>query len=73
METAKFTPISKTDLKEIKDFMAQVCLKPVSRYMGILKQKCNVPVSPPGLGVSREEYCGLYKFPIENFLIFYRP
>ena len=27
----------------------------------------------PGLGVQRQEYLGLYKFPVDDYLIFYRP
>lgn len=73
MGTAKFTPISKADLKEIKDFIAQDSPKTASRYMGMLKQKCKMLANSPGLGVCWEEYCGLHKFPVDNYLIFYRP
>lgn len=73
MGTAKFTPLSKGDLKEIRDFIAQDNKKIASRYMNILKKKCDMLADSPGLGVCREDYCGLYKFPVDDYLIFYRP
>ena len=73
MGTAKFTSISKQDLKEIRDFIAQDNPKTATKYMGILKQRCTMLADAPGLGVCREQYCGLHKFPVGSYLIFYRP
>ena len=73
MSTAKFTLLARLDLKEIRDFIAQDNKKIASRYMHILKQKCEILAISPGLGICKEEYCGLHKFPVDNYLIFYRP
>lgn len=73
MGIARFTPLAANDLKEIRDFIAQDKPKVAAHYMTMLKQKCSVLADSPGLGVCRAEYCGLYKFPIDNYLIFYRP
>lgn len=73
MSEAKFTRLAQLDLKEIRDFIAQDNKKMASKYMEILKQKCVMLAASPEIGVCREEYCGLYKFPVDNYLIFYRP
>ena len=72
MGTARFTPLARNDLQDIKDYIAQDNPKAATKYMGILKQKCTMLAKTPTIGVCREEYCGLYKFPIGSYLIFYR-
>ncbi len=72
MGTARFTPLSRSDLKEIRDFIAQDNPKIAAKYM-MLKQKCDLLANSPGLGVCREEYYGLHKFSVDHYLIFYRP
>ncbi len=73
MASARFTPLALNDLKEIRDFIAKDKSGIASQYMTMLKQKCELLASSPGLGVQREEYCKLYKFPVDSYLIFYRP
>ncbi len=73
MASAKFTPLALNDLKEIHDFIAKDKSRIASQYMAMLKQKCELLASSPGLGVQREEYCKLYKVPVDSYLIFYRP
>ena len=72
MASAKFTALALQDLKEIRDFIAKDKSGIASKYMTMLKQKCELLASSPGLGVKREEYCKLYKFPVDSYLIFYR-
>ena len=72
MGTAKFTPLARKDLQEIKAYIAQDTPKVAKQYMDILKQKCNMLAQTPTIGVCREDYCKLYKFPVDNYLIFYR-
>jgi len=73
MSTLKFTSLARSDLKEIRNFIAQDNKKMASTYLQILKQKCELLACSPGLGVCQEEYCGLHKFTVDNYLIFYRP
>lgn len=72
MATARFTTLARSDLKEIRDFIAQDKPKFAPQYMAMLKQKCELLANSPGLGIQRDEYCGLYKFPVDVYLIFYR-
>ena len=72
MGTAKFTLLARKDLQEIKAYISQDNPKVAKQYMGILKQKCNMLAQTPAIGVCREEYCNLYKFPVDKYLIFYR-
>ncbi len=73
MTSARFTPLALHDLKEIRDFIAKDKSGIASQYMAMLKRKCELLANTPGLGVQREEYCMLYKFPVDSYLIFYRP
>ena len=73
MASAKFTALALQDLKEIRDFIAKDKSGIASQYMTMLKQKCELLASSLGLGVQRDEYCKLYKFPVDWYLIFYRP
>jgi toxin ParE1/3/4 len=72
MGTAQFTPLARKDLQDIKAFIAQDNPKAAAQYMNILKQKCDLLAQTPTIGVCREEYYSLYKFPVGNYLIFYR-
>ncbi len=73
MGAARFTPLARHDLKAIRDFIALDKSKAASQYMILLKQHCQRLADFPLLGVQRAEYCGLYKFPVDDYLIFYRP
>ena len=72
MGTAQFTPLARKDLQEIKAYIAQDNPKAAAQYMSILKQKCEILAQTPTIGVCREEYCNLYKFPVDKYLIFCR-
>ena len=70
MASAKFTPLALNDLKEIHDFIAKDKSRIGSQYMAMLMQKCELLASSPELGVQREEYCKLYKFPVDSYFVF---
>lgn len=72
MGSAQYTSLTRNDLQEIKAYIAQNNPKAATQYMGILKQKCDLLAQTPTIGVCREEYCNLYKFPADKYLIFYR-
>ena len=73
MATARFTPLAGSDLKDIRDFIARDKLSVASQYMAMLKQKCELLANSPELGIQRDEYCRLHKFPVDSYLIFYQP
>ena len=73
MKSVGFTPLARSDLKEIYDFISRDNPKVATDYLLIIKKHCELLADNPKLGVKREEYYGLYKFPVDNFLIFYRP
>ena len=72
MATVSFTQLARQDLQNIKDHISLDKPKTGTHYMRHLKQKLDVLAQSPTLGVQRKEYCGLNKFPVENYLIFYR-
>jgi toxin ParE1/3/4 len=73
MGILRFTLLARNDLKAIRDFIALDKPKAASQYMSILKQHCQRLADFPFMGVQPAEYCGLYKFPVDEYLIFYRP
>jgi toxin ParE1/3/4 len=73
MATAWSTPLARSDLKETRAYIVRDKPKAASQYMEILKQSCELLANSLVLGIQHEEYCGLYKFPVDVYLIFYRP
>ena len=73
MACFKLTPLALQDLLGIRDYIAADNPAIAVRYLDILRGKCQMLADAPGLGVSREAYCGLFKFPVGRYLIFYRP
>lgn len=72
MADFKLTLLAQQDLRAIHDYIAANNPKTATRYIGTLKEKCQNLADTPGIGVSRQEYHGLYKFPVDDYLIFYR-
>jgi len=70
---ARFTPLARNDLKAIRDFIVLDKPKAASQYLSLLKQHYQRLADFPLLGVQHAEYYGLYKFPLDDYLIFYRP
>lgn len=73
MKITQFTHLARQDLQDIKQYIAKDKPKAASEYMATLKQHCQRLAEMPTLGTCPEIYCGLYKFPVDNYLIFYRP
>ena len=70
MGTARFTLLARKDLQEIQAYIAQDNPKAAAQYLSILKQKCEILAQTPTIGVCRKEYCSLYKFPVDKYLVF---
>jgi toxin ParE1/3/4 len=73
MPAYRLTRLAREDLQAIRDYIAQDSPATAKRYLGIIEEKCQTLAEYPGLGVQREEYLGLHKFPVGDYLIFYRP
>jgi toxin ParE1/3/4 len=72
MADFKLTLLAQQDLRAIHDYIAVNNPKTAKRYIGALKEKCQNLADTPGIGIARQEYHGLYKFPVGDYLIFYR-
>ena len=70
MGTARFTQLARKDLQEIQAYIAQNNPKAAAQYLRILKQKCGILAQTSTIGVCRKEYCNLYKFPVDKYLVF---
>jgi toxin ParE1/3/4 len=69
----RLTRAGRGDLSEIHEYIARDQPETAKRYLSILRDQCRLLATNPGLGLQPEEYLGLYKFPVGNYLIFYRP
>ncbi|NOX92530.1 MAG: type II toxin-antitoxin system RelE/ParE family toxin [Gammaproteobacteria bacterium] len=72
MTKAIFSPLACTDLKEIKAFIAGDNRQAAVACIALLKKRCDQLASSPKIGVADERYLGLRKFPVGNYIIFYR-
>ncbi len=68
MKGVRFTALAKSDLQEIHDFISRDNPKVATDYLLIIKKHCELLAANPKLGVKREEYFGLYKLPVDNYL-----
>ena len=73
MACFKLTPLARNDLQDIRSYIAADNPAAATKHLQILKEKCQQLADSPGLGVKHENYCGLQKFPVGRYLIFYRP
>mgnify|MGYP003376663074 CR=1 FL=1 len=73
MARFKLTPLAQRDLQDIRNSIAADHPKAATQHLHILREKCQQLADSPGLGVKREDYCGLHRFPVGHYLIFYRP
>ena len=72
MKSTQLTRQAKIDLQNIKKYIAKNNPKIATQFVMLLKQKCEMLAQSPEIGIYHEEYCGLYKFPVGKYLIFYR-
>jgi len=69
MAKAFFTPRAKQDLKDIAEYIALDNKSTAIAYIKMLQGKCKKLADNPEIGV---EYGMVRKFPVDNYLIFYR-
>ena len=63
------SPTAREDLKEIRDYIAEDNKSTALAYIKMLHGKCKKLADSPKIGV---QYGALRKFPVGNYLIFYR-
>lgn len=74
MNSCFFTPQSIVDLDEIYDFIATDNSTAALRFIKLLEKKCQWLAKSPAIGRKRRELSlELRSFPIEKYIIFYRP
>ena len=62
------------DLKEISRYIAQFNPAVARRLKNRIQQQCKQLADYPNMGINRDELeSGLRSFPVEDYLIFYRP
>jgi len=67
-------PSAKRELKEINSYIARYNSTAARRFKERIKQQCKLLADFPEMGQNRDELePGLRSFPIESYLIFYRP
>ena len=67
-------PSAKRELKEINSYIARYNSTAARRFKERIKQQCKLLADFPEMGQNRDELePGLRSFPVENYLIFYRP
>jgi len=65
---------AKQDFKEINSYIARYNSTAARRFKERIKQHCKLLADFPEMGQNRDELePGLRSFPVENYLIFYRP
>lgn len=73
MSEPLFSPLARTDLKEILDYIARQSRRDALRFVDRLLSKCEMLAESPEMG----EECEVGQFvgrvwPVGNYLIFYR-
>lgn len=72
MPKITISPTAREDLKAIKDYIARDNNKAAISYIQLLKLKFIKLSHAPKIGLDDQTYLGLKKFPVGNYLIFYR-
>jgi toxin ParE1/3/4 len=73
MNRAIFSPVSRRDLREILDYIAQDSRVRARRFVDKLEQKCELLARSPHLGFECEDLLpGMRVWPVGRYLIFYR-
>jgi len=68
------TAQAKQDLKEIKDYIARNNPAAARRFVQAFRQQCQLIARFPEIGRSYSQLApALRGFPLENYIIFYRP
>lgn len=73
MSRLRFTPVSRDDLEEIWEFIAQDNLDAAEALLKAIEEKCELLASSPSIGRRRDELAeDLRSLPHDSYLIFYR-
>jgi len=68
------SPLAKQELKEINSYIATFNSNAARRLINRIKQQCKLLADFPEMGQKCDELePGLRTFPVENYIIFYRP
>jgi toxin ParE1/3/4 len=74
MSQYRFTRTARKDLKVIKDYIAAQNLRAAQRFVDEVFQKCQTLAQFPEMGQMWNNLIPpLRSFPVERYLIFYRP
>ncbi|MEH2124390.1 type II toxin-antitoxin system RelE/ParE family toxin [Nostoc sp.] len=74
MSRCILAPSARLDLKEISSYIARYNPDAALRLNKKIKQQCKLLADFPNMGQSYDTFAsGLRSFPVEDYLIFYRP
>jgi toxin ParE1/3/4 len=74
MKQYRFTRTARKELKVIKDYIAAQSLPAAFRFLDEVTQKCTILAQFPEMGrLWRDLVPPLRSFPVDRYLIFYRP
>lgn len=74
MNTPSYSPRSKTDLKEIYDYLFERNQRAADETVATIQQKCQFLAENSRLGQQMDEYSpGLRAWPVGNYVIYIRP
>ncbi len=74
MSRYRLTFPAKQDLKEINEYLAWYSPAAARSLKEKIKQQCQLLADFPGMGRNRDRFePGLRSFPLDDYLIFYRP
>ncbi|MBC6420394.1 MAG: type II toxin-antitoxin system RelE/ParE family toxin [Hormoscilla sp. SP12CHS1] len=69
-----FTVLAREDINKINDYIAEKNPEAADRFVDRIYEKCQLLAKFPGLGRKRDDLAPeLRSFPVEDYLIFYRP
>ncbi|MEH2095527.1 plasmid stabilization protein [Nostoc sp. 'Peltigera membranacea cyanobiont' 213] len=74
MSRCILAPSARLDLKEISSYIARFNPDAARRFNEKIKQQCKLLADFPNMGQSCDNFASaLRSFPVEDYLIFYRP
>jgi toxin ParE1/3/4 len=74
MSQCIFAPSARLDLKEISTYIMRFNPIAARKFKNKIKQQCKLLADFPNMGQSCDNFeSGLRSFPVEDYLIFYRP
>ena len=74
MPSVRFLPLARDDLHEIWEYIAQDNIEAAERLVNRIEELGQLLAQHPHLGRRREELAtGLRSFPMDRYLVFYRP